>query len=56
MPATTPQSHRSHVPSTGLGSMTVFDPSLLAVSVPAASIAAAAASSASVASRPQEGA
>lgn len=54
MPTTTPQSHRSHVPSTGLGSMTVFDPRLLAVSATAAPMAAAA--SAPLAAAPQEGA
>jgi hypothetical protein len=52
MPATTPQSHRSQVPSTGLGSITVFDPRLLAVAATAASLAA----TAPVAARPQEGA
>jgi hypothetical protein len=55
MPTTTPQSHRSHVPSTGLGSITVFDPRLLAVSATAVSMVPAAAS-APLATPPQEGA
>ncbi|WP_157251630.1 hypothetical protein [Patulibacter americanus] len=54
-PATT-NSHRSQVPSTGLGSITVFDPRLLALSAAAASMAASAASSVPLATRPQEGA
>lgn len=54
-PATT-NSHRSQVPSTGLGSITVFDPRLLAVSARAGSVAASAMASAPVAHRPQEGA
>lgn len=43
-PPTTPNRHRSHVPSTGLGSITVFDPRLLAAVATAASVAADAAS------------
>lgn len=54
-PATT-NSHRSQVPSTGLGSITVFDPRLLAVAATAASAAASAMASAPVAQRPKEGA
>jgi hypothetical protein len=53
-PATTNR-HRSQVPSTGLGSITVFDPRLLAVTATAASVAAVAVS-APVTQRPQEGA
>jgi hypothetical protein len=41
-PTATPNSHRSQVPSTGLGSITVFDPRLLAVAATAAGAAAAA--------------
>jgi len=44
-PTTTPQPHRSHVPSTGLGSITVYDPRLLAAVATAASTVAGLAAS-----------
>jgi hypothetical protein len=55
-PPATANSLRSQVPSTGLGSITVFDPRLLAVSAAAASMAASAASPVPLPTRPQEGA
>lgn len=53
---TIPNRHRSQVPSTGLGSITVFDPRLLGAVATAVSVAASAASSVPLATRPQEGA
>jgi hypothetical protein len=49
-PTTTPQSHRSQVPSTGLGSITVYDPRLLGA------VATATATASGLATRPPEGA